>query len=463
MIQVSIQKTIHCRELGCRPTGGARACDAEAQPAPPRALMASLGVSQPTLSRALKTLGDELVPFGAARSIQYALRDASRISLQAPVYRVSADGRLSELGTLIPVCPGGFVMAQCDGACVHTDGLPWWLYDMRPQGYLGRAYNQQHGRQLGLPARLEDWNDSHVLQALLLQGSDLPGNLLIGQAARDLFVNTAPPQPVPLEGRARVYAGLAAAAARGEHHGSSAGGEQPKFTAFAEGGDGPAHVIVKFTALTDTPVSERWRDLLQAEHLALEVLHGQGVAAARSTVYIHGSQRFLEVRRFDREGPSGRRALFSIAALDAEFVGSANHWPQVVRALASAGVVTHDAVAGTDVLWAFGVLIANTDMHGGNLSFMSEHGRPYQLAPAYDMTCMAFAPTAGGDLPLREWPLAVSSDVPAPAWHRALAMARDFLARLQRCSDLSEGFQPCVAALATRIAQAGDRIARLAA
>lgn len=31
-------------------------------------------------------------------------------------------------------------------------------------------------------------------------------------------------------------------------------------------------------------------------------------------------------------------------------------------------------------LWAFGMLIGNTDMHHGNLSFISSHGRPYQLA-----------------------------------------------------------------------------------
>lgn len=432
-------------------------------PQPARQLMPALGVSQPTLSRALRTLGAELVPFGAARSIQYCLLDTSRQALQAPVFRVSPDGRLSELGTLIPVCPGGFVMVQADGTRLHSDGLPWWLFDMRPQGYLGRAYSLQHGGPLGLPTRLADWNDTHVLRALLFQGGDLPGNLLIGQTARDQFVNMAPPRPVPVAGKVRAYAELAAAAARGEHHGSSAGGEQPKFTAYVRTSEGPAHVLVKFSALTDTPVSERWRDLLQAEHLALEVLHAHGVAAARSAVHQHGTQRFLELRRFDRDGPTGRRALFSLAALDAEFVGSGGSWPQVVRALAGQGIVAREAVAGTDLLWAFGVLIANTDMHGGNLSFMSEQGRPYRLAPAYDMTCMAFAPTSGGELARRELPLSISSEVPAAAWQQALVMACDFLQRLRRTEALSAGFKPCVEALDARLAEAGRRIGRLSA
>ena len=353
-------------------------------------------------------------------------------------------------------------MAQSDGVRLHTQGLPWWLFDIRPQGYLGRAYNLQHGNRLGLPARLDDWHDHHVLRALILQGDNLPGNLLIGAAARDLFVNAPAPQPIALAGKAQAYAELATAAARGELPGSSAGGEQPKFTTYAQLEDGAAHVIVKFTALTDTSVSERWRDLLLAEHTALHVLQDHGLAAAKSTLYTHGTQRFLEVRRFDREGELGRRALFSMAALDAEFVGSGSNWPHVVRALAAGGIARHETVPNVETLWAFGTLIANTDMHGGNLSFMAEHGRPYQLAPAYDMTCMAFAPTAGGDLPQRELALTINRDVPAAAWHQALEMAQDFLGRLQHGSEVSEGFQPCLAMLATRLSEATERIMRMA-
>lgn len=432
-------------------------------PQPARTLTTELGVSQPTLSRALRTLGGDLVLIGAARSIQYALRDAKRQDLQALVYRVSVAGRLQELGTLIPVHPEGFVMAHAHGTQVHIDGFPWWLFDMRPQGYLGRAYNLRHGARLGLPARMDDWNDSHVLRALLLQGEDLPGNLLLGDAARDLFVNAPPPLPIDRNHKARTYATLAAAAARGEHQGSSAGGEQPKFTAYAHTDAGPEHVIVKFTALTDTAVSERWRDLLMAEHLALEVLRDHGIAAARSAVLDHGSQRFLEVSRFDREGPLGRRALFSLQALDAEFAGSAGNWPQAVRALARAGVVSQQAAEQTDVLWAFGTLIANTDMHRGNLSFLAEHGdAPYEIAPAYDMTCMACAPTSGGDLPERELPLNISNDVSAAAWQQALPMARDFVDRMRRCTALSMRFAGCLDMLVSRVESAGSRIGRLA-
>lgn len=69
-----------------------------------RSLAAELGCSQPTLSRALRTLQPDLLTLGAARSIQYLLRDAARQPQQATVYRAADDGQLHTLGTLL-TCP----------------------------------------------------------------------------------------------------------------------------------------------------------------------------------------------------------------------------------------------------------------------------------------------------------------------------------------------------------------------
>jgi hypothetical protein len=134
---------------------------------------------------------------------------------------------------------------------------------------------------------------------LLAHGHDVIGNLLIGDAARQHFLS------MPSRRRWSVprLPALALAASAGELPGSSAGGEQPKFCAYTEHG----HVLVKFTAAEDNAVSQRWRDLLLAEHLALAVL---GVS---TSLWDFGSQRFLEVPRFDRIGPLGRVAVFSCA------------------------------------------------------------------------------------------------------------------------------------------------------
>ena len=67
-------------------------------------------------------MGDEIVRLGAGPSIHYALRDTYRDVGNTTVYRISAEGTLRELGTLIPVRPDGYVMVQSDGKSLHCEG-----------------------------------------------------------------------------------------------------------------------------------------------------------------------------------------------------------------------------------------------------------------------------------------------------------------------------------------------------
>ena len=422
-----------------------------------------LGISQPTATRALAAMGDEVLKLGQKKGTRYVLRDRSRGFDEVPVYRVDAEGKLKALGVLSPVRPDGFVFSQTDGEQTHSDGLPWWLLDMRPQGYLGRAFASHHGATLGLPYSLKEWTDSHAIRALLVHGHDLVGNLILGDRAREQFMATPLPAPIAPANKASIYARLAQAAAQGDRPGSSAGGEQPKFAAHAHTANGPAHVLVKFSEALPSPVSQRWRDLLLAEHLALNTLRDAGMSAAQSEVLDHEGQRFLEVERFDRIGALGRRALVSLAALDAEFVGAAHQpWPVVTRALAAQGVVTPEASETAALLWAFGTLIGNTDMHGGNLSFMSEHGKPYQAAPAYDMTPMAFAPNSSGRLPDTVAPPQLHASVSNAQWRTARVWAGQYLRVLQSCPQFSPDFNACLQAMAAHLDAASAQIDRLA-
>lgn len=427
-----------------------------------RQLSEIVGASQPTISRALTELGDEIVRIGAARSIQYTLRDVMRGLPDFPVYRVDVEGRIRQLGMLIPVRPEGFVMCQENGTALHSHGLPWWLFDMRPQGYLGRAYAARHGVELGLPGRLNDWTDTHVLRALLAHGHDVVGNLLLGDIARDRFLAASVPDPIEERQKTKEYARLALEAACGEKPGSSAGGEQPKFTTFAITPDGSRHVIVKFSEMEENPVSERWRDLLLAEHLALNTLREAGIPAAKTRIVDHGNQRFLEAERFDRIGNLGRRALFSLAALDAEFVGAGTGgWPIMVHRLAADGQIRQEAADRADLLWAFGTLIGNTDMHSGNLSFVSEQGRPYDIAPAYDMTPMTFAPRSGGGLQSAMSGASICAGVTNETWRYAEQLACVFLAQMKASTGFSHRFRSCIAALENHIKTASAKIDRL--
>ncbi len=432
------------------------------EPLTARQLVESIGISQPTVSRALTELGDQIVRIGAAQSIQYALRDTLRGLPDIPIYRVDTEGLIRQLGTLVPVRHEGFIMRQEDGVSLHSDGLPWWLFDMRPQGYLGRAYAARYGAELGLPERIIDWTDTHALRALLVHGHDVVGNLLLGDGARDRFLAAPVPDPITQEQKAQEYPRLAREAALGERFGTSAGGEQPKFTAYAMTSDGPQHTIVKFSELEEGSVSERWRDLLLAEHLALDTLREADILAAKTQILDYAGQRFLEVQRFDRIGNLGRRALFSLAALDAEFVGSGTGgWPVLARQLAIGGLIRPEAADGANLLSAFGTLIGNSDMHSGNLSFVSEHGRPYDIAPAYDMTPMTFAPRIGGGIPDTIPEAIIHASVANETWRRAERLARVFLNRVTAATGFSHRFEPCIVAMAQHIATASSKIERL--
>ena len=422
-------------------------------PATARQLVEWLGISQPTASRALASLGDEIVRIGSGRSIQYALLDAGRGLAQIPVYRIGVDGTIRRLGVLLPVFPGGFVMRQEDGKCLHSDSLPWWLLDMCPQGFLGRAYAERHAAALGLPSSLSEWSQDHMLRALVAHGEDVVGNLLLGDVARERFINA--PLPVPVD--QLQYPALAEAAERGDVPGSSAGGEQPKFTAYTG-----QHVIVKFTSAENNPIAQRWRDLLAAEHIAAGVLLSAGIPASRSRLIDVAGRRFLEVERFDRVGALGRRALHSLIAVEAEFIGDAQSpWPVLSARLAAEGIITEEAAAITSLLYAFGALIGNVDMHNGNLAFVAEHGCPYQLAPAYDMLPMAFAPTRGGALPDSLPAARLHPSIDTHTWRSALELAEEFNAAMSRDDRLSDGWSPCANALTRHLEDARMRIGRL--
>ena len=425
-------------------------------------LAKAIGVSQPTVSRALRAMGDAVMRAGQKRGTRYFLRDHSRGFADVPVYRVDVEGKLKALGVLTPVRADGYVFTQTDGRQIHSEGLPWWMLDMCPQGFLGRAYAARYAAELGLPAALQEWTDRHAMRALLMHGHDGVGNLLIGDVAREKFLAMPPPEPISETAQAQTFEKLAIAASAGESPGSSAGGEQPKFTAYVASAGVGSHGIVKYSELPLSPNSLRWRDLLLAEHLALSTLRDAGIAAAPTKIVEGAAQRFLVIERFDRVGALGRRAVISLRALDAEFVGQAQQpWPVLTEALAMRGVITPQAAQAAQVLWAFGALIGNTDMHPGNLSFVTDQGRPYDLAPAYDMTPMSFAPTSGGRLPTDIQPIDLHPSVNAEKWRMALELATTYLGAVHACTQFTPAFGKCIEALGMHIDRARAQIARL--
>jgi hypothetical protein len=401
-----------------------------------------LGISQPTLSRLVAQLGVSILRFGKARQTQYALRRKIGAHETFPLYWVSASGALEQWGWLHPVMPEGYLVET--SATSHSDarmefhpGLPWYLQDMRPQGFLGRSFARFHGPMLGLPADPNRWSDDQTLLALAHAGEDMPGNLLVGAESAATFQtdalftrDDAAKLPVPDAARLQTYARLSERALSGEVVGSSAGGEQPKFNCEVMRDGHATHVMVKFSAPQDNDATRRWRSLLVCEYLAFQLL-GETLPASRSDLLVAEAngvaQFFLEVQRFDRIGHRGRAGVISLKALDDQFAGLATDWPRIAAALVQSGILSATVYRQVQQLHAFGVLIGNSDMHTGNLSFMVENATEsntvYTLAPVYDMLPMSLAPRPSGQIPDALPPPRIGINPPLEIWKEMLPLA----------------------------------------
>lgn len=406
-----------------------------------------LAVSQPTVSRLLARHTPPVIVLGRGRAVRYGLRRAIR-ALQGdlPVYRIDTDGRASEIG-LLAVLHGGVWYQSLDGGTSAVyDDLPWFLDDMRPQGFIGRAL-ATGAEDLGLPARLSDWSTDQSLYWMAQRGEDAVGNLIVGaESLRRLQAQAAPAQVSRVD-----YPALAAAALAGEVGGSSPGGEQPKFTALVADADGdPRPVLVKFSEPLDTPSGRRWADLLIAESLAADCIGAAGIAAARSQAFEAGGRMFLEVERFDRIGLHGRQGLISLAAVDDQFVGGRAGWHPSALALVGQRLLSAEDADRIAWLSAFGALIANSDMHFGNLSLLFDGRWPLRLAPSYDMLPMLYAPLRGE---VREPPFEPRSPLTRALdqGRAAQIVAVQFWQRVAEDARVSTGFRALAAANAGQV------------
>lgn len=231
---------------------------------------------------------------------------------------------------------------------------------------------------------------------------------------------------------------------------SSAGGEQPKFSAVIEKG---TPVLVKFSPKVESDVGQRYADLLVCEHISLTVLNKHGQLATKSALVFADNRVFLETERFDRIGHQGRKGLVSLAALDNEFVGKRGSWTTCAKELLQQQLINQKNF--DDIRWreTFGRLIGNTDMHFANISFFFQTRNILDLAPAYDMLPMLYAPQ-NGQIVEREFNPPLPKPADSDIWKTVWTAARDFWSEVSVNKHISSGFQ--------KIAQANlEKIRRL--
>lgn len=405
-------------------------------------LQRALGIGQSTFSRLLAQNDGSILVAGARKNRVYAALRQAGDAKAYPLFRVAPDGGAERAAVLYPVAPRGFYVESGtpDFASAFHDDLPYFLYDQRPAGFLGRAIPRRHP-ELGAPAKIQDWSGDHCLRYFAAYGWDLPGDLVLSEAAYGLFMRQrhAAEMARSPENRMRRYDAIAADVVAEGPAGSSAGGEQPKF--LFPGEPGRPAVLVKFSPAADDASARRVKDLLVCEHIALETLRQHGVDACRSTIFTSGQRTFLEVERFDRLAGGGRRGVLSLSALDLHFVGSTlQRWSEAVSVLVRENVLSPPVADSVRRLELFGELIGNTDMHPGNLSFFARGEQVEELTPCYDMLPMVYAPQHG-ELPPSHFEPPMPRPSDGPWWRAVHRMARTFWTRAATDERVSTEFR----------------------
>ncbi len=416
----------------------------EGGPATSKELQAATGMIQRTVARHLTAMGGRIVKIPGGRAPKYALTvNAFGSSDDLPLFIVDSFGNNTSVARVRPLAHGGYYIQPLpgmppvllgEGCNGFYDDLPYFLQDLGPQGFIGRQIAADlASRSDFFPQDPKDWNTEHIGK-YLVSNDDLPGNFQFGEQSVTRVRHR------PAVSTVDDYPALADEAMEGGIPGSSAGGEQPKFTAYC--GDRLAHVIVKFSPRGDDRVAQRWRDILITEHYAAEVINEKHPLAAETRLLEGDGRLFLESQRFDRHREFGRQSQLSLQCVDAEFVGRGRDWHLVMHELLKQNLVSWQHVFDATMLWMFGRLINNTDMHLGNLA-LGIDGNVFRLLPVFDMCSMGFAPKSGEVQTMRFNPpdlesLAVIDRVDPGT---ALEMASAFWDRVMADGRISDDFR----------------------
>lgn len=377
-------------------------------PVPAGVLTEKLGFTRPVVARLVAEAGKQVIRIGRARATSYVATSPS-LPNQWPLYRVKPDASLQVVGTLHALRGDKFLlvtegvepnlMRAVESVPGHFPGIPWFLDDTRPQGFLGRAMAHRIASLVGVPQDLKSWQPRHNLIGILHGGTNI-GNLLLGEAAaqRAQSETESPTDSVHAGSRPNVYMERATEALAGEQVGSSPGGEQPKFTATVCDNDMRYAALVKFALPGTGAAGARWADLLTCEHLALMALRNAGFAAAKSQLIRTETHTFLEVERFDRTRDQlGRRGFVSLLAVDAAFIGGGTRdWGTLADDLVDLKLISRKTADDMAKLHWFGKFIGNSDMHLGNVALELVEEGLMPLCPAYDMLPMYLAPSSTG-------------------------------------------------------------------
>jgi len=137
--------------------------------------------------------------------------------------------------------------------------------------------------------------------------------------------------------------------------------------------------------------------------------------------------------------------MVSLQVYDAEYVGEMDNWAATANRMVARGLLTAADARHLRLLEAYGILIANTDRHYGNISLLLADD-DWTLSPTYDMLPMLYAPV-GGELVARDFAARPLQPTAAtlPEWEQARALASTFWQTAAADVRVSEGFRAIAA------------------
>jgi hypothetical protein len=421
-------------------------------------LEATLDLSQSAVSRLLRAQIAEgaVIRLGTTRGARYGLlRAIGNIGSQWQLRQIDSGGNVQLLGQLHALASDEYFFlpsnSNYSALGAVTDGIPYFLHDQRPSGFLGRAVPHRFP-ELGLPQRVIDWTGDHYLQYLTQRGADAVGDLILGDEAFNQYIELQKQRtPIEPEARKTEFPRLARDVMAGGLPGSSAHGEHPKFTTLLRRGNEYQHALVKFSPFTGTAVGQRWSDLLVAEHLAHGLLSRNGVSTARSEIQQFDAVTFLQMDRFDRLGLEGRIGVTSLHSIDTTRYGALDNWVASAARLHRDRRIDDPTMELIRLVFTFGGLIANTDRHFGNLGMLDRYDGQFRLAPVYDMLPMLFAPQ-NDEIVARIFVPADPTAETMAVYRRARELAEEYWSLISNDSRVSTAFREIATACGSTLA-----------
>ena len=162
----------------------------ERGPATSKEIQAGTGLSQSSVARQLRRMDDNVIKLHNGRSPMYAItRNAFGGNDKLPLSIVDAHGNTVLAAFIRPLVHGGFFVEAATGMPPLLlgenmnglyDDLPYFLYDLKPQGFMGRQIAEEMASHSDdFPSDPRHWNTNHIGRYLVSNGDDLPGQLQI--------------------------------------------------------------------------------------------------------------------------------------------------------------------------------------------------------------------------------------------------------------------------------------------